>query len=142
MSGLSQLTKPEDRTMTPTAHRLPKPRTRGCADGGEGRAGAPEPKVYVLKDGWLDVLAGDDPSLRTRGGRPMASVISALAGLDRTHLGQVDSRRLALSLKVMEALITFLEARRGMTEEQARAALFDYVTQSEAAKRARQAVAA
>lgn len=128
--------------MTPTAHRLPKPRIRGCAVGGEGPDAALEPKVYVLKSNWLDVLAGDDPSLRTRGGRPMASVISTLAGLDRTHLGQIDSGRLALSLKVMEALITFLEVRRAMTEEQARAALFDYITQSEADERTRRVVAA
>jgi hypothetical protein len=128
--------------MAPTAHRLPKPRTRGCTVGDEGPSAAPEPKVYVLKKGWLDVLAGDDPSLRTRSGSPMSSVISTLAGLDRTHLGQIRNRRLALSLKVMEALITFLEVRRDLTEEQARAALFDYVTQSEAEERARQVVAA
>jgi len=99
--------------------------------------------VYVLKDNWLEVLAGDDPSLRTRStGRPKATVISALAGLDRTHLGQIEGKRLPLSLKVMEAMITFLDVRRGMTEEQARAALFDYVTRSEAQRRTRQQVAA
>jgi hypothetical protein len=133
----------EDGTMTPTAHRRPGPHARGPAADSAGPDAALEPKVYVLKDGWLEVLAGDDPALRTRGsGRPMATVISAAAGLDRTHLGQVESKRLALSLKVMEALVTFLEVYRGLTEEQARAALFDYVTQSEADLRARQAVAA
>lgn len=129
--------------MTPTAHRRTRPHTRGPATGSEAPATALEPKVYVLKKDWLEVLAGDDASLRTRGsGRPMPTVISALAGLDRTHLGLVKAKRLALSLKVMEALITFLEVRRGMTEEQARSALFDYVTQSEAQRRAREQVPA
>lgn len=98
-----------------------------------------DPKVYVLRDDWLEVLAGDDPALR-RNGKPSATVISAMAGLDRTHLTQVKNGQLSLSLKIFGALVHFLEEYRGLTEEQARAALFERVTRSEAERRAAQAV--
>lgn len=122
--------------MTPTAQRRAAPHKRGPAAGGRSPDAAPEPKVYVLKEGWLEVLAGDDPDLRTRPvppaqrGEPLITVISRAAGLDRTLLSQINSNRWGLSLRVMGALVTFLEVRRGMSEEQARDALFARVPAS------------
>jgi len=100
-----------------------------------------EPKVYVLRENWLEVLAGDDPALRSRG-KPSATVISAMAGLDRTHLTQVKNGQLSLSLKIFGALVHFLEEYRGLTEEQARRALFERVTRAEAERRSTGSVSA
>lgn len=105
-------------------------------------AAAAAPWVYVLKDDWLEVLAGDDAALRGADGTPMATIISVEAGLDRTHLTQVKNGQLKLSLKVFAALVNFLESSRGFTEEQARAALFDRVPQAHAERAATRAAVA
>jgi hypothetical protein len=130
--------------MPPTTRSRCTPAAAGTAAGGDAPATpAFERRVYVLRPDWLEVLAGDDPALRNpRDGMPMATVISAAAGLDRTALTQVKRGKSSGTGIVMGALVNFLESYRGMTAEQARAALFDYVTQCEADERARQDVAA
>jgi hypothetical protein len=131
--------------MPPTTRSRYAPAAAGTVADDKDTPATPvfERKVYILKPDWLEVLAGDDPALRNpRDGMPMATVISAAAGLDRTALTQVKRGKSSGTGTVMGALINFLESYRGLTAEQARAALFDYVTQSEADERARQVVAA
>ena len=81
-------------------------------------------QTYALKEGWLEILAGDNPDLRNGDGKPMATVISAAAGLDRTRLTRVMSGQYAITTEIMGSLINFLMVYRGYTEEGARAALF------------------
>lgn len=96
------------------------------------------PKIYVPKGGWdsvFEVLAGDRADLRTLGGKPKATRISALAGLDRTHLTQLKTLQVGLGMKVMEALVTFMVAIHGHTRAQAEAELFDLVDKDSATAR-------
>jgi hypothetical protein len=84
--------------------------------------------AYIPKPGWLEILAGDNPDLRNGDGRPMATVIGAAAGLDRTTLAKVINGRGPLTAQIVDALTRFLEVYRGYTEAEARDALFQRVT--------------
>lgn len=107
---------------------------------------APSPlerKVYVLRPEWLETLAGDDERFRSRlDGKPSPTKIAVAAGLDRSHLTQVNNGALGLGLTALAALVNFLNVYRGLTRTQAEAALLELVTQAEAAARRERAVAA
>lgn len=79
--------------------------------------------TYVPTTDWLEVLAGDNPHLRDAAGKPMVTVISTAAGLERTKLLRIANGG-GLSVSVMGCLVNFLMTYRGYTEETARKALF------------------
>lgn len=86
--------------------------------------------TYTPKSDWLEILAGDNPDLRHSDGRPMATVISAAAGLDRTALTKVINGQGPLTPQIADALTHFLEVYRGYTEAEARDALFQRVAEA------------
>lgn len=93
------------------------------------------PMVYVPKGGWtrvLEVLAGDRRELRSADKTPNATLISTLAGLDRSQLTQLKNGNQRMGKRVMEALATFLIAIHGYTRESAEAELWDLVASDEA----------
>lgn len=83
--------------------------------------------TYVPTADWLEILAGDNPHLRDASGRPMVTVISTAAGLERTKLLRIVNGG-GLSAPVMGSLVNFLMTYRGHSEESARKALFVRVT--------------
>lgn len=115
-------------------------------------------RMYVLKPGAFELLAGTDPALR--GGKnlhpdePNLSAISAAAGLNSTTLGQIKRGEIGVSIWVKAALVGFLMDSQGYTKESAEFALFDLLTPDQVAaqepraaakiktERTRQAVAA
>lgn len=107
------------------------------------RRGA-SPSVYVPRDGWLELLAGDDPALRDSRGRPLPTVISTAAGLDRTRLPHVVNGRLSLTANIMAACASLIERRLGIEPSlDTERTLFIRVPAAEAAaRRDAQAVAA
>lgn len=85
-------------------------------------------QTYVTTDDWLEVLAGDNTSLRNGVGAPMPTIIAMAAGLDRTCLTRVANGQVGLSVETMGSLINFLVTYRRYTEDGARKALFRRVT--------------
>jgi len=85
-------------------------------------------QTYILKPGWLDILAGGNPDLRNAEGKPLVTIISTAAGLDRSRLTRVAKGEYALTTEVMASLANFLVAYRGYTDAEARDALFQRVT--------------
>lgn len=83
--------------------------------------------TYIPRDGWLEILAGENPAL-LRGDKPMATVISQAAGLDRTTLTRIINGQGTLTPQIVDALTRFLEVYRGYSEAEAREALFERVT--------------
>lgn len=84
--------------------------------------------TYTPKPDWLEILAGDNDDLRNpRDGKPMVTIISAAAGLDRTALTKVINGQGPLTPQIADALTHFLEVYRGYTEAEARNALFQRV---------------
>lgn len=82
-------------------------------------------RTYAYTPDYLKVLAGNDPDLcDPRTGEPKPTAIALAAGLDRTALSRVTGAPDAPSAVVQASLVTLLIERRGMTEEQAREALF------------------
>lgn len=118
---------------------LDPPPQRGEADGPpparaeesqDLRSLVPPPMIYVPKGGWdnvFDVLAGNRDDLRTADGKPKATLISSLAGLDRSHLTQLKTLQVGIGRKVMAALVSFAMAVHGYTRAEAEAELFDLV---------------
>jgi len=99
-------------------------------------------KMYVLQSDALEILAGDEPALRTRStGKPNASAISLAAGLDSTTLLQIVNGQIGLSIWVKAAL-TDLLMQRGHSRADAENALFDLVDVREPAATPRKAVVA
>lgn len=96
-------------------------------------------KAYVLRNDALEILAGNDPDLRTRAGKPNASAISTAAGLDSTTLLQIINSQIGLSIWVKAALVDFLMCR-GFTRAGAESALFDLVDTGAGAPRPRKKV--
>jgi hypothetical protein len=83
--------------------------------------------TYIPTADWLEILAGDNPHLRDGNNKPMVTVISTAAGLERTKLKRIVDGG-GLSVSVMGCLVNFLMTYRGYTEESARKALFVKVT--------------
>lgn len=94
------------------------------------------PMTYVPKGGWprvLEVLAGDRAELRTADGTPNATLISTIAGLDRSQLTMLRlGRQQGMGKKVMEALATFMINVHGRTRESAEAELWDLIDNADA----------
>lgn len=93
------------------------------------------PMVYVPKGGWirvLDLLAGDRAELRSADGTPKATLISTIAGLDRTALTLLKLERQGMGKRVMEALVTFMINVHGYTRGQAEIELWDLVATADA----------
>jgi hypothetical protein len=84
-------------------------------------------KIYVPRENWLEVLAGDDPTLRDPTGKPMITVIGAAAGLSKTALVQIQLKNNGVGHKTMGALTDFLKATGRFTEAEALEALFERV---------------
>lgn len=119
----------------------PTTRTRspGAANDGTS-ATTPERMTYVLKAGYLEVLAGDDPALRNpRTHAPMPTTICIAAGLDRGTFHDLWRGNATLTPVIQGSLVALLQ-RRGYSEPAAREALFEHVTVSEAAARIREPV--
>jgi len=88
------------------------------------------PLTYVPRGGWLavfDVLAGDRDELRTTSGAPNVTLISTIAGLERSVLTGLKTFQFGLGKKVMEALVTFMVEIHGHTRQQAEDELWDLV---------------
>lgn len=89
------------------------------------------PMLYVPKGGWarvLDLMAGDRPELRTADGTPNATLISTIAGLDRSQLTMLRlGRQQGMGKKVMEACVTFMINVHGWNRKTAEAELWDLV---------------
>jgi hypothetical protein len=94
------------------------------------------PLLYVPKGGWprvLDLLAGGKPELRSTDGTPNATLISTIAGLDRSQLTMLKlGRQQGMGKKVMEALVTFMINVHGWTRETAEAELWDLIENADA----------
>ena len=104
-----------------------------------------KPKLYVPRGGWPAVfvlLAGDRAELRTSDGTPNVTLISTIAGLDRSHLTQIKNFQLGIGKKVMGALVGFLMTIHGYSREEAEGALWDLVDEGDPAAARPQAVIA
>jgi hypothetical protein len=114
-----------------TAARRPP---RRCVSDWEPSLPPLERQTRVLRPGWLEILAGDNDDLRNpQDGKPLATKISAAAGLDRTSLTRIINGQNGLSLQIVDALIRFLEVYRGMSAAEADGALFERVSAEVAA---------
>jgi hypothetical protein len=88
-----------------------------------------ERQIRILRDDWLEVLAGDNPHLRNPvTGKPRTTTISAAAGLDRTSLTRIENGQNGLTLAIADALVRFLREYRGFSADEADTALFERVT--------------
>lgn len=91
-----------------------------------------ERQTRALRPDWLETLAGDNQALRSSDGKPMATVISAAAGLDRTSLTRIINGQNGLTLPIVDALVRFLEVYGGYSAAEADEALFERVAPAEA----------
>lgn len=92
------------------------------------------PMVYVPNGGWLrvlEVLAGNRAELRSTDGTPNATLISTIAGLDRSQLTILKRGRKGMGKKVMEALTSFMINVHGLTRDEAEAELWDLIAPAE-----------
>lgn len=86
------------------------------------------PMAYGPAGGWprvFEVMAGDLPELRGPDGTPNVTLISTIAGLDRSALTQLKlGHQRTMGKRVMEACVTFMIYVHGWSRKRAEAELW------------------
>lgn len=83
--------------------------------------------TYWLRDGALDLFTNGSPKWRSREGGPHQTNIAFAAGITPSIMSKTVRRQIPVSVKFQASLVSLAINHLGMTEEQARAALFEFV---------------